>query len=225
MAAFLAVLAVHLASHFLIGDGPPITQWSQYLLMPLLAAALWFSTTAPRPILIRLTLVALFWSWAGDTFPDFAPDDSSFLVLMALFLLAQLAYLRAFWPYRGDSVLTRRRGIVVVYAAVYLAIAGGAAAALLPTGRQAVPLVVGLVIYGAALVTMAVLATGVDQLTGVGAAIFVVSDSLLGIHQALPAIDAALPAGLYGFAVMATYSVGQLLIMLGVRRRAVRGAQ
>ena len=218
--AFGVVLAVHLLAHLTIQDGPPVTRWTQWLLMPVLALALWFSTTAPRARLVRLALVALAWSWAGDTFPDLVPDDVSFLVLMALFLVGQVAYIAAFLPYRGQSVLARRRWVVGLYALVYLGIVGGAGVALLPGGADAAPLVIGLVVYGAALVTMAVLATGVHVLAGIGGALFVASDSLLGLRQALPAIDDSLPAGVYGFAVMATYGTAQLLLVLGLRRRA-----
>jgi len=224
-AAFGLVLAVHLVAHLALPDGPPLQRWTQWLLMPLLAAALWLSTTVPRPRLVRLAFVALFWSWLGGSVPDFVTGQGSFLVLMALFLVAQVAYVVAFWPYRADSALTRRRGVVAAYAGVCLAIVGGAAAVLLPAGDPAVALVVGLAVYGAALVSMAVLATGVHRLAGIGGALFVASDGLRGVRQAMPAIADTLPAGVYGFAVMATYSFAQLLLVLGIRRRAVGGEQ
>ena len=75
----------------------------------------------------------------------------------------------------------------------------------LATGRVPAP------ITRAALVTMAVLATGVSPSTAVGAILFLLSDSLIaltGLTDLLP--DAA------GTLIMPTYIVGQLLIVVGV---------
>ncbi len=218
-AIFLVVAVVHLVSQVVFAGGPPVAKVTQWLLVPILWVLLRVSTTAPRPPLVRLVLFALVFSWLGDAVPGFVPDSVSFLVLMALFLVAQVAAALAFWPYRHESVLVRRRGVVAAYAVVYLVIVGGAAAALLPGGGNTL-LVVGLVIYGAALVTMAVLATGVDRLAAIGGALFVVSDGLLGIDQAVPEVARALPDGVYSVAVMGTYAAAQLLLVLGVFRRA-----
>jgi uncharacterized membrane protein YhhN len=75
-------------------------------------------------------------------------------------------------------------------------------------------------LYAAALVTMAVLAIGVSPATAAGAALFLVSDSLIaltGLSDLLP--DAA------GDAIMPTYVVGQLLIVLGVLQNLGRLAR
>ena len=74
-------------------------------------------------------------------------------------------------------------------------------------GGLAVPVAV----YATALVTMAVLATGVSPSTAVGAIFFLLSDSLIamtGLTDLLPEWAGSL--------IMPTYIVGQLLIVLGV---------
>ncbi|GAB2466171.1 lysoplasmalogenase family protein [Xylanimonas ulmi] len=223
--AFAALVVVHLGAHFV---GPVrvagVTQW---LLVPLLAASLWCAIAAPRPRLAVLSVLALLCSWAGDTVPAFAPDAVSFLVLMGLFACAQAVYVRAFAPFREASVLRRRRGVVVVYLTVYAAVVVAGLVSTLRWGASptwaAAAFVAGLAVYGALLVTMAVLATGVDRLAGVGGALFLVSDGLLGVGQVAPQVIGALPRGVFGFAVMLTYLAAQTLIAAGVRRRSVGG--
>ncbi|WP_425956943.1 lysoplasmalogenase family protein [Xylanimonas sp. McL0601] len=220
---FAVVAVVHLAAHVVVPGGSGVVNVTQWLLMPPLAAALWCATAVPRPQLVQLVVVALLCSWAGDVVPSFVPDSLSFLVLMGLFLCAQVVYVLAFAPYREASVLRRRRGVVLAYGVVYVAIVGTAAVVLLPQGGANIGLVAGLAVYGAVLVTMAVLATGVDRLAGIGGALFLVSDGLLGVAQAMPDAIDALPPGVHGFAVMLTYIAAQTLLAAGVRRRSVGG--
>ena len=222
-AAFVVVALVQLVADVVPSSGWDVAGVTQWLLMPLLVATLWCATTAPRPRIVRLVIVALLWSWAGDVVPSFVPDSVSFPVLMGLFLGAQVSYVRAFAPYREGSVLRTRRAVVVAYGVVYVVVVGAAAAALLPQGAAGVAIVVGIVVYGALLVTMAVLATGVDRLAGIGGALFLVSDGLIGIGQAMPDAIGALPPGVHEFAVMLTYIAAQTFLAAGVRRRSVGG--
>ena len=60
-------------------------------------------------------------------------------------------------------------------------------------------------------VTMAVLATGLGWVAGIGGALFFVSDSLIALRAFA---DVTLPA--HGFWVMLTYIVGQTLLVLAV---------
>jgi uncharacterized membrane protein YhhN len=73
---------------------------------------------------------------------------------------------------------------------------------------------VPVLVYGALLGTMAVLATGVNLLTAVGGALFLVSDGLIALDAFAAGFD--LPA--QGFWVMATYVAAQSLIVAGVLR-------
>ena len=66
-------------------------------------------------------------------------------------------------------------------------------------------------VYATALVTMAVLATGVSPATAAGAILFLLSDSLI----ALTRLSHTLPDSARAW-IMPTYLAGQLLIVMGV---------
>lgn len=201
------VTVVHLGAQ-LVGGGL-VAGVTQVLLMPLLAGALWLATSGPRPRLVRLTLVALGLSWLGDSLPRLAEGDAAFLLLVGFFLLAQVAYVAAFRPWWRRSVAGRRRVLLLPYVAAV----GGLVAACAPgAGALLGPVLV----YGALLGTMAVLATGVGTLTGAGGALFLVSDGLIALDAF--AAGFALPA--QGFWVMATYVAAQVLLVAGVLREA-----
>ena len=202
---FVAVALIHLGAQ-LFGGGD-VADATQVLLMPLLAAVLWLQATAPRSRLVVLTLVALGLSWLGDSAPKLTDGDAAFLVMVGFFLLAQVAYIVAFWPYRASSVLHVRRPLLLVYVAAVVglvaACVGGAAGMLVPV-----------LVYGALLGTMAVLSTGVNGLTAVGGALFLVSDGLIALNAFADGFD--LPG--QGFWVMSTYIAAQSLIVGGVLR-------
>lgn len=201
--ALALVTLVHLVAQL---TGPSaLADGTQVLLMPLLAAALWLETTSPRSRLVTLTLVALGLSWLGDSAPQLASGDAAFLVLVGFFLLAQVTYIAAFLPYRARSVLHVRRPLLLLYVA---AVAGLVAACAPGAGGMLVPVLV----YGACLGTMAVLATGVNLPTAVGGATFLVSDGLIALDAFASGFD--LPG--QDFWVMATYITAQVLIASGV---------
>jgi len=205
LGALAAVTVVHLVAQ--VAGGDTLADATQVLLMPLLAGVLWGETAAPRGRLVTLTLVALGLSWLGDTAPRLTSGDASFLVMVGFFLLAQVAYIAAFWPFRECSVVHVHRlrllGYLVVVVALVAVCAAGAAEMLVPV-----------LVYGACLGTMAVLATGVNRLTAIGGAVFLVSDGLIALDAFVPGFG--LPA--QGFWVMATYVAAQVLIVAGVLR-------
>ena len=183
-----------------------VTQW---LLMPVLAVA--FLLLPPRgatplPRLRTATLVALGFSWLGDSLPDLTNGDSAFLVMVGGFLCAQIAYLVGFLPHARRSILTRAPLLTALYAVVFvglvLACAGGAG-----------PLLGPVVVYGATLTTMAVLSTGLNRSTAIGGAIFMVSDSLIALGAFRHWTGVAMSV-----AVMATYAVAQGLLVVGISR-------
>ncbi|TQF68436.1 lysoplasmalogenase [Rhodococcus spelaei] len=201
LTAFAAVSVIHLAAQLVDADGVAnVTQW---FLMPLLAGFLALATATPRTRLVRLTLLALGLSWLGDTAPDLADGDTAFLVMIGFFLLAQLAYIAAFWPYRAASVLRRpaAAGYVAVIVALVAACAPGAGTLLAPA-----------LVYGFCLGTMAVLSTALGRVAAVGGALFLLSDSMI----ALGAFADWFHPPVEGFWVMLTYIAGQVLIVLGV---------
>ncbi|WP_156755485.1 lysoplasmalogenase [Actinokineospora pegani] len=198
VALFAAAAVVHLAAQ-LAGAGmvAAVSQWS---LMPLLAAA--FVAAAGVK---RLVLLALGFSWLGDTVPALFTDDTRFLAMVGLFLCAQVAYIAAFLPSWRRSAL--RRPALLAYLAAF---AGLLAACAPGAGGLLGPVIV----YGVCLALMAVLATGVHPLTGIGGALFFVSDGLI----ALDAFASWYAPPVPGFWVMLTYATGQALIVAGIVR-------
>ena len=77
-------------------------------------------------------------------------------------------------------------------------------------------MLVPVLVYGACLGTMAVLSTGVNLVTAVGGALFLVSDGLIALDAFAPGFD--LPG--QGFWVMATYVAAQVAHRRGRPARA-----
>ncbi len=187
---------------------------SKTLLMPLLLAYFVSSLDGLRNQLATCVGVALVFSWVGDLL--LMGDGDTFFVLgIAAFLGAQICYIVGFRPYAALGPLSRRPWLALPYLAYGVVLL----ALLLPgLGALAVPVVV----YAAALVTMAVLATGVSPPAAVGGAFFLLSDSLIALTE----LSDVLPDGAGAF-IMPTYLVGQLLLVVGVlqnlgRVRSVR---
>jgi len=155
---------------------------------------------------VKLVLLALVFSWLGDTVPSALSGEPAYLSQVGLFLVAHLASITAFWPYRHDSVL--RRPAMLGYVAAL-------AALLILCGPHTGVLFGPLVVYGVCLIFMAALATGVDRLAAIGGAVFVLSDSLIGFDRFVDWFDPPVP----GFWIMVTYMVAQPLIVAGVLRR------
>jgi len=197
----LAVAVGHLAS--LLVGADPLAVATKAALVPLLAAYVLVTTSRHRSPLVRLTLVALGFSWLGDVVPNLVPDDVSFLVMVGFFLVAQVAYIGAFAPRFRGGPLRRRPVLALPYVAAFVLL-------LLACVPGAGGLVAPAVVYGACLVTMAALATGV--VATIGGAVFLVSDTLIALGAFAPWFD--LPQA--DLAVMLTYIVGQILLVSGV---------
>lgn len=194
-------LAADAVAHllFLLGGSQRAAEATQWALMPLLAAAVSLATRSPRSPLVRGTLVALFFSWLGDSAPDFAAENG-FLVMVGFFLLAQASYLHTFAPYAHNSLAVRAPWSLLVYGAAFVGLVAacwrGAGSLRLPT-----------IIYGLALTSMAVLATGIGRKAGLGGALFLLSDSLIALGA-----FTRLGGRWREVAVMATYVAAQALI-------------
>ncbi|MGN0065240.1 MAG: lysoplasmalogenase family protein [Nocardioides sp.] len=229
LATFSVVTVVHLVAQLVAGDAGSaalVADLTQVALMPALAAVLLTAAARPASRLVRLAALALFFSWLGDTLPRLVHGSpvpewlglggwggGGFLMMVAGFWCAQVTYAVAFWPYRSRSL---------VRDPVALGIAGACVLGLaVLVARSSLPLVVPVVLYACALVLMALLAPGVSRWAGRGAALFVLSDALIGL-RAFAGLDwLGTPAAQQwgGFVVMATYVAGQALLVLGVLRR------
>ncbi|MGI8459338.1 MAG: lysoplasmalogenase [Propionibacteriaceae bacterium] len=166
------------------------------LAMPALAAVL-LASGRHRTRMGRWVAIAIGFSWLGDVL--------GFVILakIAFFLLAQLSYVAAFWPFRRRIV--QHPWVLVVYVLVVAALAAS-------IGRESGSLVPAIIGYGGALGLMAVLATGVNRIAGIGGAIFVVSDSLIGIDAFVSSVSVPQAGAL----IMVSYLSAQLLLLWGV---------
>lgn len=199
--AYLLVSVVNVTSGLL--DAHLVNGVSKAFLMPLLLAYFVACLDGLEHRLVTWVRAALVFSWVGDLL--LIGDGDLFFVLgVAAFLGAQICYIVGFRPYAVLGPLRARPWLALPYVAYGVALL----AVMLPDlGGLAVPVAV----YATALVTMAVLATGVSPSTAVGAIFFLLSDSLIamtGLTDLLPEWAGSL--------IMPTYIVGQLLIVLGV---------
>lgn len=196
-----ALAAVHLLGHLL--SATVVTEVTQPLLMPVVLGIL--LTAGVRGRLVTLTAVALGFSWLGDTAPRFLEGDAAFLAMVGFFLVAQVVYAVAFWPWRARSVLGDVRRPWWPYAVVVLLL-------VLACAPHAGTLLVPVLVYGLVLGLTAALATGVGRAVGIGGALFLGSDALIALEAFAPWWDVPLQ----GFWVMLTYLAAQVMITLGV---------
>ena len=152
-------------------------------------------------------------SWAGDV-ALMSHDRRSFLTGVGAFFGAHLAYISAYGG-RSSAPLLATPGRRALLASC----ATSAAAMGLAAGRKDRSLAVPVAAYGIALGTMVTAAAAVDEDRGrgrilAGAAVFLLSDTLLGVRRFLTkGEDNALEG-----AVMATYTTAQWLISDGFKR-------
>lgn len=200
--AAVAVTLVHLVAQVVAPDSG-LADVTQVLLMPALAAVLFAGARRPHARLVRLASVALLFSWLGDTVPRFVEGDTGFLAMVAFFLVAQVVYAVAFWPWRDRSVL-RRPLLLAPYVVGVLVL-------VVWVALDAGPMAVAVVVYGFAIAAMAVLATGLGPVAALGGVVFMVSDSMIAL-RAFVGLD--IPLG--GFWVMLTYVAAQALLVHAV---------
>ncbi|MFC7405029.1 lysoplasmalogenase [Georgenia alba] len=205
---FVGVAVVHLAAQLF--GWQAVADLTQVLLMPALAFSV--VATGIRSPIVTWVLVALTLSWLGDSAPRIAEGDVAFLLMVVFFMLAQVAYLRAFFPlWRAWQASRALRvaplvayGVVAVVLVVWCAPGAGA---LLPA----------VVLYAVVLCAMATLAVSLGMHGLVGGALFVISDGLIAIRSFTgftPPLD--------DFVVMITYVAAQALLVEGALRVVLR---
>jgi alkenylglycerophosphocholine hydrolase len=143
---------------------------------------------------------------AGDFFLDFGDRDGLFIQALLAFLVNQIAFAVAFFQLgRGRSWLWPRVLPVLIYGLAM-------AAWMLPdTGALQVPVAV----YLSCLLVMALLATRLEARPGplwLGAMLFVVADSLIGVNKFVQPFPQAV------LVIVACYFSGQALIAWGLLR-------
>lgn len=178
---------------------------SQPLFAPLLLAVV--LTAVPRLHRTAVFLsAALVFATAGDTLAQFTPEFSR-QVAAASFLAALACYCVALFPIWARHRDAMRIALAIPYGGVviglFVACADGASSLL--------PLVA---VYAVALALMAFLSAGGNSLTWTGGTFFLLSSSLLAMEWFLPGASISYSSLL----VMATYAVGQGLLVAGLLR-------
>lgn len=188
--------------------GPP----TKLLLMPLLAIpviALW--RRLRPPIVPILLLAAIVFSWLGDGAGRFFPEPE-LPFMLGFFGLAHLAYMYLF-----GRVIPQRRvpGWTWVYFTWWLTM-------LAVLWRHVGSLLPAVAVYGLVLAGTATFAARCGRLVAIGGAFFLASDTILAFRLFRPDL---IPASWGSPAVMATYTLGQCLLVLGAILIASRRAR
>jgi uncharacterized membrane protein YhhN len=200
---YLVVGVVYLIA--LIVDATAVSGFTKPLLMVLLLAAFLFSLPKVRSEIALLGALGIALSWLGDVSLS-SPGDLGFLIGLGFFLLAHVAYIILFWR------KLKQRSFPLI-AAIYPLWWIGLVVVLAPhLGSLLIPVAV----YGLVLGTMGALALRCDIRIAIGGALFVVSDTILGLDRFLPGfalwqVDAI---------IMTTYLAAQGLIAYGAIRMA-----
>ncbi|MDP2748565.1 lysoplasmalogenase [Pseudomonas sp.] len=179
--------------------------------IPVVALLLWLRT-APSGLYRRWISLGLLASLAGDILLDWPGD--LFVFGLGAFLFAHLAYLRA---YLSDCTQP-------AWLALLLALAtGGTMFAILARANLG-PLLIPVACYALAISAMLWRAlarlgqpglnSSTTRLAAAGAALFVLSDSLIGINRFVAPFDAA------PLAIMLTYWLGQWAIAASAFKQA-----
>ena len=198
---YLLVSAIHLVA--LAIDATQVSTFTKPLLMPLLLAAFLFSLSRIRSELALLGSLGILFSWAGDVTLA-SPGDLGFLVGLGFFLLAHVASIVLFLR---KLRMRRLRPVALVYLAWWVALVVVLAPHL---GSLLVPVAV----YGLVLGAMGAIGLSCNRWIAIGGALFVVSDTLLGLNRFLPGFE----LGQVDTAIMLTYLAAQGLIAFGAIR-------
>lgn len=199
---FGIVMVIHLV---LLGlDVTPWDTITKVLLAPLLAAWAW-QLEGPR-----LLVLGLVFCFFGDLFMDL---DGWFVAGMASFAAAHICFITLFVQRGAIPALRDKPVIAVPYVLGALVVVVWAWGGFDPAIRAAVP-VYALLLAGTATTSLAL-----DTRSGVGAALFVVSDALIALGAA-GRFDPE--ATWHELAVMVLYLLGIFLITAGVLNRERR---
>ncbi|WP_447913100.1 lysoplasmalogenase family protein [Microbacterium phyllosphaerae] len=196
---YIAVSAIHVA---LLALGSPAAGPSKLLLMPLLALPVLVSMRAIRSrAALALLFAAIVFSWLGDSAGALFPDAPEVPLMLLFFGIAHLAYIALFIRHLR---VRRMPWWALVYAAWWVAM-------LAFLGPHTGALLIAVAVYGLVLGATAAFSTRCHPFVAVGGAFFLASDTLLALRLFLPD---SLPSW-SNPAIMATYTIGQGLIIAG----------
>lgn len=196
---YVLVGIVHLIA--LLVDAARLSTFTKPLLMPLLLAGLLFALPRWRSEVALLGSLGILFSFLGDTSLMYS-GDLGFLLGLGFFLLAHVAYLVLFLR---RLRMRRLPAWAAIYGLWWLALV------LVLAPRTGV-LLVPVAVYGLVLGAMGAFALRCNRLVAIGGALFVASDTLLGMNKFLPGFD----LWQVDFLIMLSYLAAQGLIALGV---------
>ena len=182
------------------------------LIIPLLIILLLFNINQESNRLHAFILAGLFFSWAGDVILEFADkNENLFVPGLVSFLLAHVMYIMVFVSTRGKNSFAGPGILLLLPVLIY----GVALVSFLYAGLGAMRLPV--IVYAAVILTM--LSAAINRkgkvnkksywLVLTGAILFVISDSVIAINKFSLGFQSA------GIVIMATYILGQYLIVTG----------
>lgn len=188
-----------------------LSLFSKPLLMPLLIGYFVSASRANRSPLKKFVVLALVFSWVGDTVLMFQNIDGMYFIIgLVAFLLAHVMYIVGFTKLKNSTTKVERLAIIVFF----LAYSATLVIFLWPgLGNMKAPVM----LYALVLTIMGVL--GVIKSTTnhpyitFGVLFFVASDSILALNKFL--IDVPFN----GMLIMGTYIAAQWLIVAGVSKR------
>ena len=188
-----------------------LSLFSKPLLMPLLIGYFVSASGANRSPLKKFVVLALVFSWVGDTVLMFQNIDGMYFIIgLVAFLLAHVMYIVGFTKLKNSTTKVERLAIIVFF----LAYSATLVIFLWPgLGNMKAPVM----LYALVLTIMGVL--GVIKSTTnhpyitFGVLFFVASDSILALNKFL--IDVPFN----GVLIMGTYIAAQWLIVAGVSKR------
>lgn len=189
----------------------PLSLFSKPLLMPLLIGYFVSASGANRSPLKKFVVLALVFSWVGDTVLMFQNINGMYFIIgLVAFLLAHVMYIVGFTKLKNSTTKVERLAIIVFF----LAYSATLVIFLWPgLGNMKAPVM----LYALVLTIMGVL--GVIKSTTnhpyitFGVLFFVASDSILALNKFL--IDVPFN----GVLIMGTYIAAQWLIVAGVSKR------
>lgn len=200
---FVALSVVHLVA--LAAQDDALAVFTKPLLMLSLLAGLLFALPRWRTVVALLATLALLFSWAGDVGIS-SSGELSFLVALGFFLLAHVFYIALFVRKLRMRRLTWWSALYLVWwVALVVILAPHIGALLIPVA-----------VYGLVLGAMGAVALTCHRLIAWGGALFVVSDTILGLDRFLPGFE----LWQVHFLIMLSYLAAQGLIALGIVRWA-----
>lgn len=210
-AVFIASIVV---SGLIILQAATGAAWLAWARAPLLMPFVLGWTLLTRPVPTRRILVPLLIAQVFSFFGDLLlAAEGQFVPGVAMFLLAQVAYIVTFLGWRGPHLIRLKPWTVLPYAA-YLA------AMLIVVVPRAGELALPIVVYGTTLCAMAAVAMDATarieprsaRALLIGTILFVISDSMIALTKFEVVAQGAIAATI----LIGTYCAAQILIALGV---------